>query len=51
MKISEINEVKRKMVNDIKEYNINISDKKYIKKAFELIKKNIIYKYHKNKVE
>ena len=37
--ISEINEAKRKMINDIKGYKINISDEHDIKKAFELIKK------------
>ena len=37
--ISEINEAKRKMINDIKGYEINISDEHDIKKAFELIKK------------
>ena len=37
--ISEINEVKRKMISDIKEYKINISDEHDVKKAFELIKK------------
>ena len=37
--ISEINEVKSRLIDDIKKYKINISDEHDIKKAFELIKK------------